>query len=190
MNKLIGVIDEAGAFRPSQDGVEGFGIGAILFRADKTNLLVQAAKAIGAQVRKDDFKYKHVKNNSEARAIFIQALHADSLKVFGFYSSRAGVAEKVVRYNKAATHYGRTKLEAGNSSETEVLLDMFLGFAIGAIACHAFVTGYIADLYWDRRNDMDLVKIIVDKHVGLLKNNPRLVGAEKAIRFVGQTLMN
>lgn len=87
MNKLIGVIDEAGAFRPREDGVEGFGIGAILFREEETNLLVRAAKAIGSRVGKDDFKYKHVKNDAEASAIFIHALQANSLKVFGFYSS-------------------------------------------------------------------------------------------------------
>lgn len=183
-NRVIGVIDEAGAFRPEEDNTEGFGVGVILFPEEKTDLLVKAAKEIASMAEKEDFKYKHVQKTSRARATFIRVLQTDGLQIFGFYSSKSGVAEKVVRYNKAATLYGRVKLETGKAP-TEVLLDMFLGFAMGAIACHALVSKYIADLYWDRRNDMGLMKSMINKHVGKLKSNPRLVGAEEAIRFVG-----
>ena len=43
MSRLIGVIDEAGAFRPEEDSTDGFGVGAIFFPEEKTDLLVKAA---------------------------------------------------------------------------------------------------------------------------------------------------
>jgi|CXWL01.1.fsa_nt_gi hypothetical protein len=186
MKKLIVVIDETGAFRPQENSTEGFGVGAIFFPDDKTSLLVKAAKEIGTLVGKEDFKYKHVQGDSRARAKFIQILQADGLKVFGFYSSKSGVAEQIARFNEAATLYGRVKLEKDRPS-TERLLDMFLGFAMGSIACHALVNSYTADLYWDRRNDIELIKGLVEKHIEKCKADPRLAGAEKAIRFAGQT---
>lgn len=186
MKKLIVVIDETGAFRPQENSTEGFGVGAIFFPDDKTSLLVKAAKEIGTLVGKEDFKYKHVQGDSRARAKFIQILQADGLKVLGFYSSKCGVAEQISRFNEAVTLYGRVKLEKDRPS-TERLLDMFLGFAMGSIACHALVNNYSADLYWDRRNDIELIKGLVENHIEKYKANPRLAGAEKAIRFAGQT---
>lgn len=63
---------------------------------------------------------------------------------------------------------------------------MFLGLAMGSIACHAIVNSYTADLYWDRRNDIELIKCLVEQQIEKCKANPRLAGAEKAIRFAGQ----
>ena len=121
MKKLIVVIDETGAFRPQENSTEGFGVGAIFFPDDKTSLLVKAAKEIGTLVGKEDFKYKHVQGDSRARAKFIQILQTDGLKVFGFYSSKSGVAEQIARFNEAATLYGRVKLEKDRpSTEREV----------------------------------------------------------------------
>lgn len=185
MKKLIMVIDETGAFRPLENSTEGFGVGAIFFPQDKTDLLVKTAKEIGSLVGKADFKYKHVQGNSRARATFIRTLQEDDLKVFGFYSSKSGVAEQIARFNEAAILYGRVKSDKDRPS-TERLLDMFLGFAMGSIACHALVNSYTADLYWDRRNDIELIKCLVEKHIEKCKANPRLAGAEKAIRFGGQ----
>lgn len=186
MKKLIVVIDETGAFRPEENSTEGYGVGAIFFPEDKASLLVKAAKEIGILVGKKDFKYKHVQGDSQARAKFIQILQTDGLKVFGFYSSRSGVAEQIARFNEAATLYERVMLEKDRPS-TERLLDMFLGFDMGPIACHALVNCYTADLYWDRRNDIELIKELVEKHIERCTANPRLAGAEKAIRFAGQT---
>ena len=184
MKKLIVVIDETGANRPLENSPEGFGIGAIFFPEDKTDLLVKTAKEIGCLVGKDDFKYKHVQGDSRARAKFIRTLQADDLKVFGFYSSKSGMAEKIDRFNEAATLYGRVKMDK-DRPPTERLLDTFLGFAMGSIACHAIVNRYTAELYWDRRTDIESIKCLVEKHIERCKSNPRLAGAEKAIRFAG-----
>ena len=123
MKKLTVVIDETGVFQPTSNG---FGVGAILFPEDKTNLLAKAAKEIAKLAGKGDFKYKHVQGNSQARAKFIQTLQVDGVQIYGFYSSESGVTQRIDRFNEAATLYGRVML-GNDRPTTEVLLDLFLG---------------------------------------------------------------
>jgi hypothetical protein len=182
MKKLIAVIDETGVFQPASNG---FGVGAILFPEDKTNLLAKAAKEIAKLTGKDDFKYKHVQRNSQARAKFIQTLQADGVQLYGFYSSESGMTQRINRFNEAAALYGRVVL-GNDRSPPEVLMDLFLGFAMLPIACHALTNSYTADLYWDRRNDIESIKCLVEKHIERCKTNSLLAEAEKAIRFAGQ----
>ena len=182
LKKLTVVIDETGVFQSTSNG---FGVGAILFPEDKRNLLIKGAKEIAKLTGKDDFKYKHVQRNSRARAEFIQTLQADGVQIYGFYSSESGVTQRIDRFNEVAPLYQRVML--GNDRPvTEVLMDLFLGFAILPIVCHAMVNSYTADLYWDRRNDIEAIKCLVEKHIERCKTNPRLAEAEKAIRFAGQ----
>ena len=182
MNELTVVIDETGA-TPSANG---FGVGAILFPKERTDLLRGAAKEIAVLVSKEDFKYKHVQNNSSARAKFIQTLQLKGVRIFGFYSSASGMKQRIDRFNEVAPIYGRHML-GYDSSPAMQLMDLFLGYAVGPIACHALVNRYTADLYWDRRNDLKLIESLVKKHIEKYANHPRLAGAEKSIRFGGQT---
>lgn len=185
MKKLIVVIDETGPHRPQANSISGFGIGAIFFPEDKTNLLAKAAKDIAKLAGKEDFKYKHVQINSRAREKFIRTLQTDGVQIYGFYSSASGVAQRIDRFNEAAAIYKRITLDKDRLS-TKALMDLFLGFAMLPIACHALVNGYTADLYWDRRTDIRDIKPLVEEHIEKCKTNPRLAEAGKAVRFAGE----
>ncbi|MBM4123588.1 MAG: hypothetical protein FJ246_01310 [Nitrospira sp.] len=185
MNKLIGVIDETGTREMSNS--KGFGIGAILFQENKTNLLAKTAKEIAKLTGNHDFKYKHVQNNSQAREQFIRTLRTDGVHIYGFYSSESGMTQRIARFNEAATRYGRVMLGKDNSpNEVPLSMDLFLGFAMLSISCHTLVNGYTTKLYWDRRNDLDQIKRSVEKHIEKCKTNPRLTEADKVVRFAGQ----
>ena len=151
MKKYIAVFDETGtSSRPQSVEESGFGVGAIICPLDLVGTLAAISKQIGAAVKKEDFKYKDVRNNEAARELFLKAHNGtnSAVNLFAFYAHGACMVRERQRTKDAAQAYGTTyEPPSSPRGDGSAHFDSFLGYTASCICAHAATNNYSVEVY-------------------------------------------
>ncbi len=190
---LLLVIDETGTTnRPDLSENSDFGVGGIIFEAADTSRLLDAARQIGDLVEKNDYKYKHVQTNGEARRVFVDAITnlLPPAGVYGFYAPGGSLLNEKERALDEMRLLGTDDggetariATAIRNGEPDAHIQAFLGFFASCPITYAGGVQRNMKVCWDRRTDLERLQQHCNQQRAYFEAHPSFGNISQNVSF-------
>jgi hypothetical protein len=179
---LVAVFDESGgSSRPGPEEGDDFALGAVIFSGRRPfKDLIRLDEKLQQATNCNDYKYRQVRQSSEARLAFVDAFRRQSglIRLYGYYAAGGAFICQAEREVHAATTMKTdpeevTRAEANlarhkEDPRGEGLKDALLT-SIPAMSAWAQTQRRSISAFLDDRSDHKLIGTVIDEHMKLLK---------------------
>lgn len=173
--ELIAVFDESGASNVPGEGTgDDFSLGAIVFdgRRAWSNLLELDA-SLQALCGREDYKYRQVRQNSDARKAVCETLNRQSglIRVFAYYAAGGAFIEQAkreleaVRVFKGDVRQAEENLRGLLESPRIKSLKDAIATSVPALSAYAASRAQRINVYFDKRTDLPMIASDLASHM-------------------------
>lgn len=180
--RLVAVFDESGASStPGQGNADDFSLAGLVFSGRRAwSDLVSLDAKLQQITGRLDYKYRQVRQSTEARRLVIECLdHQSSLiRVFGYYAAGRAFLSQAERELEAVTAFGgdvlaeQAKLARIAADPRKEGLKDAVATSIPAMSAYAESARKRISVYFDRRTDLNAIHDEVDSSMTVWAQMP------------------